>query len=326
MLKFALIATLLFTCSLSLTNAWAATLTATPANIAQGGTVTATWSAVSAPTTREWIALAAPGAVDTTYIDWIYVNTCSKSGGSTAPASGQCPFLIPSSLPNGSYELRLFAANGYTRLATSNQLNVSPLPPPRFIGNADGTVTDIQTGLMWIGKSGIRSTPIFCSNLTDCPNPHDVNNIYGWSSSGVAADGPLFTNFLARINGNLCDSSNCPRGFAGYSDWRIPTRAELSTISAFPGNDCDNRSFSPPCIVAPLNNYSLGIPMPRTFWSSTTYTVAPSLAFVFNFAYDPGVPETVCGQPPLGMALFIECHSKGAANAVFAVRGGPQER
>src|SRR4249920_3814791 len=99
-------------------SATAATLSESPANIAQGGTVAATWSAIAAPTNRDWIGLYASGAVDTTFLDWIYVS-CSKSAGG-APPNGSCPFLIPGSLSNGTYDLRLFTNNGYTRLATSN--------------------------------------------------------------------------------------------------------------------------------------------------------------------------------------------------------------
>lgn len=309
---------------------WAATLSASPSNVAQGSTVTATWGAISAPTNGDWIGFYQQGVGDGSYRDWIYVS-CTKSMGG-ASVNGSCSFGIPGSLPNGTYELRLFANDGFTRLATSNPFNVAPLPPPRFVDNRDGSVTDIQTGLMWARKTGIwdSGATVSCVTLLDCPDPHNVNNAYTWSSSGVAADGPLFTDFLERVNGNLCNSINC-RGLAGHTDWRIPTIAELQTI--FCGG-CDfnpqglpppsaprcGQQHSIPCIQTPLLVPSSG--MPITYWTSSTLASNLSLAFVVNFRIDALSPTLVCDQPPTMPIQLRECFGKGARHAAFAVRGG----
>ena len=99
------------------------TLTASPATIAAGGTVTASWSGISTPTPRDWIGLYAPGAAQTAFIDWMYVS-CSKTPGSAAP-SGSCPFVVPSAVPPGTYQLRIFGNNQFTPLATSNAFSVT---------------------------------------------------------------------------------------------------------------------------------------------------------------------------------------------------------
>jgi uncharacterized protein (DUF1800 family) len=100
-----------------------ATLVASPANILPGGTITAAWTGIAAPTSTDWIGLFQPSAADTAYIDWIYVS-CSKSPGS-AGASRSCPFVLPANLAPGAYNTRLFSNDGFTRLATSNPLTVS---------------------------------------------------------------------------------------------------------------------------------------------------------------------------------------------------------
>src|SRR2546429_7397381 len=64
----------------------------------------------------------------------------------------------------------------------------------RFVDNGDGTVTDNQTGLQWEQKTTTVGSGV---NLAD---PHDVDNSYTWSSSGTAADGTAFTDFLATLN------------------------------------------------------------------------------------------------------------------------------
>ena len=101
-----------------------ATLSASPASLVAGGTVTATWSGIPAPTSTDFIALYVPGTSDQAYLAWIYLS-CSKSPGAPA-AAGSCPFTIPSGLAPGRYELRLYANNTYTRLATSNPFDVTP--------------------------------------------------------------------------------------------------------------------------------------------------------------------------------------------------------
>ena len=94
------------------------TLSASPTRIAPGGTITATWSGIATPSATDWLGLYTPGAANTAYIDWIYVS-CSQRAGA-ARASGSCPFVVPSTVAPGLYELRLLANNGFTPLATSN--------------------------------------------------------------------------------------------------------------------------------------------------------------------------------------------------------------
>src|SRR5581483_2102641 len=109
-------------------------LTVSPASAAAGGTVTATWSGIASPTSTDWIGLYTPGAANTATHAWTYVS-CSSTAGS-ARAAGSCAFPVPATLSAGSYELRLFANDSYTRLlTTSNAFSVggaastTPLPP-----------------------------------------------------------------------------------------------------------------------------------------------------------------------------------------------------
>ncbi|HSC96833.1 MAG TPA: S8 family serine peptidase [Burkholderiales bacterium] len=93
-----------------------ANLSASPASVPRGGTVTATWSNVCSPTSRDWIGVFAPGAPNSYYVAWRYT---------TGTASGSVPLTIPSSLAPGTYELRLFANNGYLLLGKSNAFSVT---------------------------------------------------------------------------------------------------------------------------------------------------------------------------------------------------------
>jgi len=99
------------------------TLGASPAAAKPGTPVTATWGGIANPTATDWIGLFAAGAPGSSFLNWVYVN-CTKSPGA-ALASGSCPLTIPTGLAPGSYELRLFANNGFTRLAASGPVTVS---------------------------------------------------------------------------------------------------------------------------------------------------------------------------------------------------------
>lgn len=138
----------------------------------------------------------------------------------------------------------------------------------RYVDNGDGTVTDNYTGLQWEKKTTAVGSG---ANLAD---PHDVDNPYDWSSAGTAANGPAFTDFLSQLN--ACTS---PDGvavtavFGGHCDWRLPTIAELKAIRLAP--------FL--CGTSPCIDPVFGPTQANFYWSSTTDTGNPNLAWLVNF-------------------------------------------
>jgi chitodextrinase len=133
------------------------TLTASPASTPSGGTLTSTWNGIASPTSRDWIGLYQRGAASASYLEWIYVS-CSKTHGSPQ-ASGSCPFVVPASLPSGTYKLRLFANNGDKTLATSNSFTVKGATLTTSLTSvpSGGTLTFTWNGIAsptsrdWIG-------------------------------------------------------------------------------------------------------------------------------------------------------------------------------
>jgi hypothetical protein len=154
-------------------------------------------------------------------------------------------------------------------------------PLPRFVDNGDGTITDTQTGLMWEKKT------------TD-GGPQDVNNTYTWSTNLSDPNGTLFTDFLPKMNCLLSEDGNCP--FNGkYSDWRIPTIAELRTILLAPF----------PCGTSPCIDPIFGPTAADTYWSSTSYA-SPAGAWFVRFSVGS-----------------FTVHVLDGTLRVRAVRGGP---
>lgn len=120
-----------------------------------------------------------------------------------------------------------------------------PAPANRFEACTNGlTIADHQTGLLWEKKTGTFTTPVSChTSPGGCPDPHDVNNRYRWSTTGTTANGEVFSDFLSKLNdpffGTSTTSVDVTGCFAGHCSWRLPNVVELRTIL-----DCSDGS---PC-------------------------------------------------------------------------------
>jgi hypothetical protein len=99
------------------------TLTASPSSVAQGGSLTVSWSGIANPSSTNWIGLYRPGAASQDHGgNWMYVS-CSKTASAVRP-SGSCAFPIPATLTAGQYELRLHASSSWSVLIRSAPLTV----------------------------------------------------------------------------------------------------------------------------------------------------------------------------------------------------------
>lgn len=187
----------------------------------------------------------------------------------------------------------------------------------RFEDCGDGTIADHQTGLLWERKNGILfDFGIRCSDPDGpgCPDVHFSNNHYSWSTDGTEPNGEVFTDFLARLNGDPTvvaatvaeargnpaeDPTTC---FAHQCDWRLPTVAEQATLFTGVGVRAQDRpdgsqidicfdelteAHTPlDCINPAFGAFHGG--RATLGWSSTTLTGNPNNAFQWDTRFPNG--------------------------------------
>lgn len=115
-------------------------------------------------------------------------------------------------------------------------------PDSRYLDHGNGTVTDLHAGLMW----------------TRCSE----------GQSGAACSG---TRSLQTWEQALTSAANS--GYAGYSDWRLPSVKELQTLVE---TGCHSPSINSNSFPNTGNDW---------YWTSTTVASYPSLAWSVYFGY-----------------------------------------
>jgi len=123
-----------------------------------------------------------------------------------------------------------------------NKLAGKPLPSPRFTDNANGTVTDNLTGLIWLKDAGCFATVGGITKGTDAATSTLTwGNALTWSNALKSGDCTLSDGSVA-------------------GDWRLPNRKELESL-------VDKQNFSPSLPTGhPFSNVQNYL-----YWSSSSY-------------------------------------------------------
>ncbi len=177
---------------------------------------------------------------------------------------------------------KLPATGQTTAYPAQNNGDQSPVPVPddgtlqrgatlHYQVLPDGTVKDLNTGLIWEVK---------CDRLVGCLPQHNVNNTYPWSGTGAE---DTIWDWLNTIN------SEGGTGYAGHNDWRVPNVRELQSIVDYgrcPGCGSDSAAIDP--IFGPT--------AASAYWSSTTSADVSDFAWNVYFSNGSLDPEGKLGS------------------------------
>jgi hypothetical protein len=130
-------------------------------------------------------------------------------------------------------------------------------PSPRFVDNANGTVTDNLTGLIWLKNGNCTATV------------GGINKSSGWL---VWADALTWSNALANGACGLSDGSTA-------GQWRLPNIKELKSVF--------NRQTNSKTWLNTVGFYNIQ----NDYWSSTT--VVNNTGFAFTGGMQVGTVNSV---------------------------------
>lgn len=137
-------------------------------------------------------------------------------------------------------------------------------PSPRFTDHGDGTVTDELTGLVWLREANCLATEYA---------EVDADGKVDWQGA---------LDFVADVNAGAYE--DCA---AGRSDWRLPNRRELRSLTDHGTTTGDALPVGHPFTNVYLDSGS-------GYWSSTTYLPRPSWAWYWSPKYGDvsGTPKS----------------------------------
>jgi hypothetical protein len=188
----------------------------------------------------DWLALASTSAVNTSFLQWVYVG----SGVTTRTWTVTMPTI------GGTYEFRLFLNNGYTRAVTSPTVTVQSPPPSvpvltsispakAIVGGTAFTLTATGSGFAStsvVRWNGVNRTTTFVSStqLSVAIPATDLVSITtaqvtvftpspggGLSSALTLAvvPAPVLTVSAASVNGGASVTTTLTNGLGGSQDW-----------------------------------------------------------------------------------------------------------
>ena len=251
-----------------------------PANVSvAAGSVASVVVSEGPANTTDWIGFYPVGAADTAYLVWYYLNGAT-SAPPTGLASAALHVLVPVS--PGTYEVRLFAANGHTRLATSGPITVEPSSATIRVNDA------VPPAALQISPA----SPIAATMVNGPGNPGDWVGLF---AVGTADTSSLSWQFL---NG----TRTLPSAGLTTATLQFFTPSSLGTYELrwFAGGGYARLAVSATLVVGPsqatlsVNGVTPPAPVTATAGSVATVTVtgAPGNATDWIGLYAAGAADT----------------------------------
>ncbi len=156
----------------------------------------------------------------------------------------------------------------------------------RFTDNGDGTVSDAQTGLMWEKKGHFDGVAVECTSAVVCPDAHDADNQYTYSfDNPLGPPGTAFTVMLTQLNAG--------GGFAGHTDWRLPTLEELQGVTDYADATAPvtNAVFDTGC-TSLCDGVACSCTVDDVYWTNDLVSSIPGNAWTVDFGDGSALNDT----------------------------------
>lgn len=141
-----------------------------------------------------------------------------------------------------------------------------------YVDNGDGTITDVNSGLMWEKLDDNNVGGI-----------HEQHSGYSWANA--------FAIKIAALNAG--------GGFAGYTDWRVPNIKELQSIMNYQLTPAISPAFHNGCVPGCTVLTCSCTTTTASVWSSTNSVLLP------NQAWFAGFPNESMGISSKGVSYVV---------------------
>ncbi len=209
-------------------------------------------------------------------------------------------------------------AGGVLTCANGCTFDISSCWAARFVDNADGTITDNASGLMWEKKAGLNDVAVGA-------NLHDADNRYSWSgycsvntSKYCQPNAAAAAACAAGAEGDPNGCAECTGGdgtctvdvpaittlwdwvaqlnaasFAGHTDWRAPGLRELLAIvdyldTTFPAVSVAFQGASCGAACTDITNAACSCTQSDNYWSASTYVPGEAFIKAWGVGFDDG--------------------------------------
>jgi subtilisin family serine protease len=309
-------------------------LTVSSTSVAGGASVTVTLSN-GLGGSLDWLALAATGAPNTTYLQWTYVGNgvTTRTWTVTMPTTG------------GTYEFRLFLNGVYTRAATSPTITVTAVPAPTLTVNSTTVVGGSALTVTLVGGAGgaqdwLAFAPVGGANTTYVQFTYVGAGVTTrtWTVTAPAAGGTF--EFRLFLNGGYTRAATSPT--ITVTPGPPPPGASLTvnatnavsgasvtvTLTGGAGGSLDWLALA--LVGSPNTSYVQWTYVGSNVTTRTWTVTMPPTGGVYEFRYFPGggytlgakSPSiTVTGPPPPTLSVNTTTASPGGSVTVTLTNG-----
>jgi len=203
-------------------SAASATVAESPSPVAKGSALTATWSGIASPTSTDWVGLyPSSGTPNSGHIAYQFTNGAS---------SGSLQITVPASAATGStYELRLFAHNTFTLLATSAPFTVQTTTVAE---SPDPVIRGTQLSAAWAGIPSPTATD-FVALYPSAATANSGYLTYAYTTGAASGSVPL-TVPASATPGSTYELRLFSHGTFTRLDTSAPFSVIATTVSASP--------------------------------------------------------------------------------------------